>query len=216
MNEIKQLTDFFPTYRIVRHFLRGLDGVRYPLFRSTWSRILKQRGTRQKPVDWSDPDAWIPGRLSGEGQALALRIWRESNRELTPRYVRGSWDLTTKHDLLTRDAQDNLRVTERGQRFFAEPEGQIVVEIDAYEGIFTLLRVVAERGPGKRGDFLPDWTAYCRTFTTWHAETLIKSSLRFRMLNLIDRGYVVRLGQAYGTTDAGLSYLKASASLMSG
>jgi restriction system protein len=33
--------------------------------------IWEQRGTPQNPVDWSDPDAWISERLTGEDAEMA-------------------------------------------------------------------------------------------------------------------------------------------------
>jgi len=191
-----------------------MNGVTYALYRSTYNAIWEQRGSPQRQVDWTDPGAWIPERLSGEEQALALRVWHESKHELNPRYLRGPWYLTTKHTLLVRGDQDILRVTERGRRFLAEPEGLAVAEIDSYEGVLTILRLVAERGPGKRSDFLTDYVAYCRAFTTYRSENVIKGSLYDRLVNLIDRGYVSRRAQTYEITDAGLAYLETYAHLM--
>lgn len=126
-------------------------------------------------MDWTDPDAWISERLSGEEQALAHRIWRESKQELNPRYLRGCWYLTTKHDLLVRDERDILRVTERGQQFLTEPEGSVVAEVDGHEGILTVLRLVAERGPGRRSDLLPGYADYCARELAEYIELDLKS-----------------------------------------
>jgi restriction system protein len=212
MNKRKQLTDMFPTYRVARHFLRVLDGVPCHLYHSTWRDIRDQRGDRENPEDWKKPDDWIPERLDGEQRALALRMWRESSHELTPRYVRGIWGLTTKHGLLAEDLQGILHVTERGQCFLAEPEGRVVVEIDEYEGFFVILELLAERGPSKRAGLLSGWTAYCHTSTTWDADSIIESSLRFRSRNLIDRKYVDRHGHTYTITRAGIDYFRTHSS----
>jgi restriction system protein len=122
----------------------------------------------------------------------------------------------TKHDLLARDEQDVLSITERGQQFLAEPEGPVVAEIDGYEGILTLLHLVAERGPGRRSDLLPGYADYCRAFTSYRSENVIKGSLYDRLMNLIDRRSVVRRAQTYEITDAGLAYLERYAHLIPG
>lgn len=215
-NEIRSPTPGLPVYHNARRFLRIMDSVPYTLYRSTYNAIWEQRGSPQEQVDWTDPDAWISERLSGREQTLASRVWRESKHELNPRYLRGSWYLTTKHDLLMRDERDILRVTERGQRFLDEPGGLVIAEIDSYEGVLTILQLVAERGPGKRSDFLPDYAAYCRTFTSYRSENVIKGSLYDRLVNLIDRGYVTRRAQTYEITDAGLAYLETYAHLVPG
>lgn len=215
-SDVRSPTPHLPLYSKARHFLRILDGVPYTLYRSTYDQIWEQRGSPQQQVEWTDPDSWIPERLNGQERDLALRIWRESNRKLNPRYLRGTWSLSTKHELLTRDAQDILRITERGQQFLTEPEGQVVAEIDNYEGILSILRLVAELGPGKRGDLLPDYTTYCRTFTTYRSEIVIKTSLSDRLVNLVGRGYVLRRAQTYEITEAGLAYLDKYSPLIPG
>jgi restriction system protein len=207
-NEIRSPTPNLKTHSNARHFLRIMDGVPYTLYRATYNAIWEQRGSPQDQVNWTDPDKWIAERLSGECQALARRIWTESNHELNPRYQRGHWYLTTKHGLLDRDERDVLRITERGRQFLAEPEGTVVAEIDSYEGMLTILRLVAERGSGRRSDFLPAYTAYCRTRTSYRSDAVIKGSLYDRLTNLIARGYVVRRAQRYEVTDAGLVYLE--------
>lgn len=191
-NQVRSLTPGLPVYRRARHFLRILDGVPYSLYRSTYNKNWEQRGSPKEQVDWTEPDTWISERLSGEEQTLALRIWRESHHELNPRYLRGSWYLTTKHALLTRDDRDVLEITERGRRFLAELEGHVVAEIDSSEGVLTILRLVGERGPGKRSGFLPEYAAYCRSFTTYRSETVIKGSLYDRLSNLADREHIAR------------------------
>ena len=91
-----------------------------------------------------------------------------------------------------------------------------MAEIDSYEGMLTILQLVAERGPGWRSEFLSEFATYCRTFTSFHSETVIKGALYDRLFNLIDRGYVARSGLTYEITDAGLSYLDQYAHLLPG
>jgi restriction system protein len=213
-DEIRSPTPNLKPHSNTRHFLRIMDGVPYTLYKATFDAIWEQRGSPQAQVNWTDPDSWIAERLTGEEQALARRIWTESNRELNPRYQRPLWYLTKKHHLLERDRRGVLRITERGRQFLAEPEGAVVAEIDSYEGMLTVLRLVAERGPGKRNDFLPAYATYCRTHTSFKKDSVIKSSLYDRLANLIERGYVVRRAQTYEVTDVGLAYLETRTHLL--
>ncbi|MBN1247615.1 MAG: restriction endonuclease [Anaerolineae bacterium] len=215
-DDSRALTPGLPDYTRARHFLRILDGVSYSLYRSTYNAIWDQRGSPQENEDWTNPDEWIVERLSGDEQALAKRIWKESKHELNPRYLRGSWYMTTKHDLLVRGSKDVLQVTNRGRQFLDNPEGKVVAEIDSYEGILTILQLVAERGPGKRGEFLPGFSSFCMTETTYRSENVIKGALYDRLRNLVERGYVEMRSQTYEVTEAGLRYLEQYAALVPG
>lgn len=215
-SDVRSPTPGLPIYPNARHFLRLLDGVPYALYRRTYLQIVEQGGNPQAQADWAEPDVWIAERLHGDEQKLALHVWHESSRELNPRYMRGPYYLALRHNLLAKDPHDVLRLSERGRQFLAEPDGQVVAEVDTYEGLLTILRLVAERGPGRRSDFLPDYETYCRTYTSYRSETVIKHSLYDRMANLIDRGYVVRRGQNYQITEAGLAYLERYAQLVPG
>lgn len=209
--EKRSLTPHFPTYAEARHFLRVLDGVPYALYRSMFGLIWSQRGTPQENVDWSDPGGWIPERLLGDEQMLALRIWRESDGGLNPRYLRGPWMLTQRHDLLTRDPQDVLQITGEGQGFLGEPNGPTVAAIDAYQGVSTVLGLLADVGPAKRSDIVPGFAEFCRTETKYDSESVIRHSLYDRLMNLIERQLVDRSGATYRITDAGMRYLEAHA-----
>ena len=133
-SDIKSVTPDLPIYSNARHFLRVMDGVSYALYRSMYNDIWEQRGNPQAIASWTDPDSWIPQRLSGDEQVLALRFWHESNHALNPRYLRGSWYLTAKHQLLGSQEKGLLAVTDRGRQFLDQLDGQVVAEIDSYKG----------------------------------------------------------------------------------
>lgn len=211
----RSLTPHLPDNASVRHFLTIMDGVAESLFHAMHAELLAQRGNPQETVDWADPDQWIPQRLSGEQQALALRLWRESKRTVNPRHSRGVWTLATRHHLIAADG-DVLQVTERGRQFIAEPAGQVVAEIDGLEGTLVVLRLVAEKGPGWRGEFLPGFTEFCHTYTTLRSDNAIKHYLYTRLTSLVERSYVTRRGLTYEVTDLGLRYLDATAPPLSG
>ncbi len=212
---IRSLTPHLPDNTSVRHFITIMDGVSENLFHGMYAELWAQRGNPQETVEWADPDQWIPQRLSGEQQALALRLWRESKRNINPRYARGAWTLATRHRLIAAD-KDILHLTDRGRQFIAEPAGPVAAEIDGLEGTLTVLRQVAEKGPGWRGGFLPGFTEFCHAYTTVRSDNVIKSYLYNRLNSLVERGFVTRRGLTYEITDLGLAYQDATASLMPG
>jgi restriction system protein len=201
------LTPSLPTYPAARSFLRTIEGVSYWLYRSMVNRIYEARGNTQEQADWASPEQWIPQLLQSDEQKLALRFWHESGKTLNPRHLRGSWYLTSRHELLVRNCEAILEITERGRSFLSEPSGSVVREIDRDEGLLLISQLVAEKGPGKRGDFLPEYAEYCRSYTTIRADAAVKSTLYDRLRNLIERGYVVARGQTYAITNEGLAYL---------
>ena len=211
----RQLTDLYPTYKELRHFLRILNGVPHDLYKSTRRNILKQSGKTKARVNWRDPDTWIKGRLHGEQHHLALRIWRESRNELNPRWCTGPWKLSLKHRLLEQDSRERLALTPDGHDFLDAPEGQTVARIDAYEGIMKLLRIVWELGPAPIRDILQGFRAFCHVQTTARSTSTIKGLLSKRRRNLIERCYIHADGTKYQITEAGASYLKANVHLIS-
>lgn len=206
-NELRSLTPHLPEYRVARKFMATLHGVPYPLYRSMYNDILEQRGNPQENVDWTDPDRWIPERLYGDERDLAFRLWRDSNGDVNPRHTRGCWYLSSKHGLLSQSDDGLIEMTESGREFIAKPSGSVAAGIDAYEGILTILRLVAERGPGKRSVFLPDFASFCGQYTNYRSESPIKQALYDRLVNLIDRGLITRSGMTYQVTDKGLAHL---------
>src|SRR5208283_617790 len=81
----------FPTYAELGEAIKALQGEPIRRVRDMISAVWDQTGTPQSPVDWSEPDKWIPERLSGELQALARKIWEGSKKVLNPRYLYGSY-----------------------------------------------------------------------------------------------------------------------------
>ncbi len=61
-------------------------------------RSAELRGTPQNTVDWTDPDAWIPERLSGDDRDLATAIWTKSGKTVNPRHTYGHWLLSQKYE----------------------------------------------------------------------------------------------------------------------
>lgn len=214
-NPAKSLTPNLPIYSNARHFLRTIAGSPAALYHSMSNAIWEQRGNPQANASWTDPDTWIPQRLSGDEQALALRFWNESRHALNPRHTRGCWYLASDTSCSKPTSVARLRSPNVAKNL-EKPDSTSVAEIDSYEGILTILQLVAERGPGWRSDFLPDFATYCRTFTSFHSDNAIKGALYDRLFNLIERTFVVRSGPTYEITDAGLAYLDRYTSLQPG
>ena len=113
----KVRTPLFPLYSDVRQLLTLLDGVPKKQVTTLIYAIRDQTGTPQNPVDWSDPDTWIPQRLNGESAHLATKIWQGSGRTVNPRYIYGTYLFINNYDLLIPDTQGIYRFGERSQAF---------------------------------------------------------------------------------------------------
>jgi len=198
----------FPLYSHVRRLLPVLDSRPRANLQSLLSRLAELRGTPQEPEDWSNPDDWISQRLQGDEQALAQAIWAESSRNVNPRYIYGPWYLIRGYALMVEGADGTLGLTERGQDFLAHHEGEAVAYIDREEGLLRLLAVLAEKGAGKRSDFLPSWSTYLQSCSNFSTDSTFKDTLRRRLLNLVERGLVGRSGNIYQITPNGLAYLE--------
>lgn len=201
----KVRTPLFPPYSEVRHLLRILPGVARAELMAMMAEIVEQTGTPQNPVDWSDPDTWIPERLSGVPAALALRIWKESGAELNPRYTRGPHFFINGFGLLEADRDGFLRLTERGASFL-RGDAETVRELDDAEGLGELLSILATKTQAMRGDLLPEWGAFLRESSKFGTPATIKDTLRRRLVNLVERGLVARDGNSYTITQAGIDY----------
>jgi restriction system protein len=171
--------------------------------------ISDQTGTPQKPVDWSDPDAWIDERLSGDEAKLARRIWEESNRTVNPRHIAGAYLFMNGHDLLVSDATGVYSLTDRG-RAFQEGDEEVVREIDDAEGLPQLLAILATKTRAKRGDLLPEWEEFLHEYSKFGTPSTIRDTLRRRLANLIERGFVSREGNVYVIEQKGIDYAASS------
>ena len=74
----RSLTPNLQEYSRVRHFIQILEGRSSSLYREMYNSIGEQWGSPQETVNWSNPEDWIPARLSGAQRELALTIWRQS------------------------------------------------------------------------------------------------------------------------------------------
>jgi restriction system protein len=180
------------------------------------TQIWEQVGSPKENVDWTDPESWIPERLNGAEKTLAVNLWRKSKNQINPRHSIGCWRLVNRHGLMVRNGQNCLEITERGNVFLKDDEGNLIAEVDRYEGLLTILQLVSEHGPCQRKDILPGYSEFCSTYTHYQSEAVYKSSLYDRLVNLIDRKLIERSGIRYGITDTGIAYLQKYAALIPG
>jgi restriction system protein len=198
-------TPIFPRYSEVGSLLNIWDGIPRQRLLSLMQAIMDQTGTPQKPVDWLNPDEWIPERLSGDLRSLAQSIWEKSNHTVNPRHIYGSYLFINSYDLLKTDGAGIYHLTERGKEF-EEGDPTVVREIDELEGIPQLLSIISNFTPGKRADFLPDWEEYLHEYSNFGSASTIRDTLRRRILNVVERKFVERQGSTYTITDSGMAY----------
>ena len=201
----KVQTPWFPTFSEVRKLLGIFDGVPKPDVTRMIQDVFAQTGTPQSPVDWSEPDRWIPQRLAGASARLAARVWNESGRTINPRHIRGSYTLVNTYELLKPDSDRKYRLTRRGMAFL-DGDPETIRIVDDAEGIGELLALLATKGRAMRGDLLPEWLEFLTEHSNFGTLATAKDTLRRRLLNLAERGLVHRNGNSYQITQAGLDY----------
>lgn len=195
----------FPLYSEVRRLLTIFQGVPKATVRSMISTIHSQTGTPQNPVDWSDPDSWITERLSGKERELAQRVWEESEHTVNPRHTNGAYLFLNAYKLAAPDGSGVYQITDRGNAFL-DNDQKIVRELDDAEGLPELLSILAVKTRAMRGQLLPEWGDFLREHSRFGKPSTIKDTLRRRLVNLVERGFVERDGNAYVITAQGAEY----------
>jgi restriction system protein len=202
---LKVRTPQFPQYSEVRHLLQIFEGISQAAIKTMLKTISEQTGTPRHPVDWTAPESWIQKRLSGESAILARRIWQESNNEVNPRHIYGSYLFINNNGLLTDNVFGVYQITPRGQAFL-DNDPKLLSEIDDNEGIPHLLRILAGKTTARRRDLLSEWGDFLREHSHFGTQATIRDTLRRRLNNLAERGYISREGVTYLITKKGLDY----------
>jgi len=197
----------FPVYSELKLLLPVLKGRSREEVSALFSALRNLRGTPQNPVNWTEPDEWIPERLEGDAQILASVIWKSTRKAVNPRYLSGHWFTARTYGLLTEEADGTLSLTASGHNFASSHLGDTEAAVDEGEGVLKLLSIVAEQGPARPGEFVEDWGDYLRQRSGFGTESTIKDTLRRRLKNMLDRKLVVRSTAQYSVTDEGLQYL---------
>jgi len=205
----KVRTPLFPTYSKARNVIRTWNNVKKSSVSSVIQSVNAQTGTPQDPVDWSEPDKWIPERLQGEDAHLAQRIWQESNKTVNPRHIRGAYYFINRFNLLAPDSNGIYKLTERGKAFL-ENDAQVLRELDEAEGLLKLLNILATKTQAVRADILGEWSEFLQEYSRFNAPSSAKDTLRRRLLNLAERGYILKEANRYTITKEGLRYAEHS------
>jgi restriction system protein len=171
--EYKIRVPHYPAYEEVRRLLPILDGLQASEFTGMQSEIFGLTGTPQDPMDWSDPDVWIAKRLTAATQALAQRVWLESDKMVNPRHSQGHWLLARRYELVQIDADGSIKISQRGRDFIENETGTAVVYLDEQEGVLELLSLIAASGPGSKADFIDDWAEYVRKVANYQSDASI-------------------------------------------
>ena len=199
---------FFPVYKEVRHLLMIWDGCIKTHVTGLRRALMQLRGTPKNPVDWTDPDTWIPEKLSGDIHDLAMAIWGENNQGVNPRHIYGHWLLVQQYELLREDSNGKLWLTDQGRDFIKHQGGRTELFIDQQEGLAELLAMISDSGPVRFGDLVDVWTEYLEQHSKFRADSAIRDALRRRLNNLLHRRLINRDRTNYSVEDAGIAYLK--------
>lgn len=198
-------TPRLPLYSEVKQLLPIIEGKPKSLVTSLIAEVYKQAGTPQQPLDWSAPDTWIRDRLDGAEAELAQHIWDLSHRSVNPRHIRGSYYFINRHNLLDVDPSGIYQASVRSSEFLDE-NTTLLRTIDEREGIPQLLEILATKTLAKFSDLFPEWSAYAQETSKYRATSSIKSLLRDRLGNLLERGLITREGVVYSITPRGIEY----------
>ena len=197
---------FFPRYGETRGLLRVLPGRPAEEVTKFIRTVRNLTGTPQDPVDWKEPETWIPERLAGADRDLAMAIWLGSSKTLNPRYLRGHWSLCRTYGLLA-DSLGALELSERGRSFQSEESGAVEREIDESEGLVEILDLVARHGPTRLREIEREWASYLDRHSAHLSPSVQAQMLRARVNNLLNRHLVQRSSAMYSATENGLAWL---------
>lgn len=198
-------TPLFPLYSEVQLLTKILDGVSKNGVWGMIKALFDQAGTPQANVDWSQPNEWIDQRLEGAHKELAKKIWADSQGAVNPRHIYGSYLFINTYLLLAPDAEGTYQVTPEGNAFISN-DPKVLRKLDEEEGLPQLLSILAAHSPAKRGDLLDEWSEFLLENSNYGTVSTFKDTLRRRLLNLVERGYVAREGNTYTITDNGIAY----------
>src|SRR5690625_895554 len=200
-------TPLFPTYSDVHHLLELLQGVPKSSVLKMIQDVRNQTGTPQNPVDWTDPDIWIRERLLEESAELAEKIWLGSKKEVNPRHLYGSYLFISRFQLLETDHRGSNCLSNRGAKFL-ECDFDVTARLDRIEGLDELLSILSTKQRAMRGDLIPEWRNFLKEHSKFGTPSTIKDTLRRRLVNLVQRGYIDRSGNTYSISKQGLKYLE--------
>jgi len=199
----------FPTYRKARALMRVLEGEKRADTIHLINSIKNQTGTPKNPVNWTEPDKWIPERLKGRDRELASEIWSATKNLVNPRHIYGAYLFINGYELLLQNGEGVYQLTETGHKFL-KGETEAIRMIDESEGLLQLLNILSTKQKAMRGDLLPEWSEYLLEVSNFKSSSTFNDTLRRRVSNLIDRKLVDRKGNTYSISPEGIAYLESS------
>jgi restriction system protein len=204
--DTKVRTPLFPFYSWVRALLPIFNGQKKSDITHLIQAIWDQTGTPQNPVDWTEPDKWIEERLKGSHAKLARRIWEESKHLVNPRHMYGAYLFINGFELLNINVDGAYEISVIGAAFL---KGEVATlhKLDEAEGLLKILTILTSKKQAKRADLLPEWEVFLQEYSNFKTPGNYKDTLSRRISNLVDRNLVIRDGNAYDITQAGLEYL---------
>lgn len=202
------LTPHFPSYGEVRKLLPIWNGLGANAVSRMIGAMWEHTGTPQETEDWSEPDKWIPERLSGEARDLALAIWQRTDQDVNPRYCRGHWYLCRTHRLLADLGDGKLALTAEGKNFLSQEGGETERGIDRHEGLLFVLGYLGDEGSDTPADLLEPWLRFLTQETRIRSPYAARIYLSDRLQNLLSRDLVRKLGRSYELTEKGLLHLE--------
>ena len=200
----------YPKYNELAAALRVMNGLTREQVTGMRAAIWEHTGTVDDNVSWTEPDTWIPERLTGSHRETAIRIWEGTKKLVNPRHITGHWLLANGYALLSLDNSGRLQLTPKGRDVVERPDGATIREIDEREALLWILAFLAERGPASSGAIQVPWFDHVKPISRIRAETTSRSFASSRLRNLVAREFVARVGTSYQITDRGLAWLKAS------
>lgn len=207
-------TGAIPRYDRLRNFLTLIGGQDFAVYQSMTDAISSYKGTPQNTTDWSDQTIWIPQLLTGKEHELAEYLFKESNGNLYLRYLSRIERVINVHNLVLVNESGKFVVADAGQDFVNNPFGDTEQSIDYLEGSLHLLLIIAENGPGKRGDFMPDFIAMLKLYSNYRSTSVFNHCWMHRVRNFQFREFVESSGITYEITEKGLWYLETASTLL--
>lgn len=204
-------TPLYPLYSEVQELIKTLRGEPKETVWGMIKALFDQTGTPQNSVDWSRPEEWIDEKLKGAFKDLAWKIWKDSKGSVNPRHIYGAYLFINAYALLEPDSVGVYTLTPTGKALL-EGDVDAVRQLDEAEGLPQLLAMLAAHSPARRADLLGEWGEFLLENSNYSTPSTFKDTLRRRLLNLVERGYINREGNTYTITDKGIAYAMSAGS----
>jgi len=200
--------------RMFKKLIKALDGVDRKLFKKMSDQIDEASGTPQEPMDWKEPEKWIPalfdeGVLDKDTRGIAEKLWSEG---LNPRHYNYYHSRpAVRHGFLP-DKGDKYSLTDEGKSFV---NGDYKV-VDKYlweNGIFKILETLKENTGAKTNELIEAWQYWINKEggKNVKSENVLREGVFSRIDNvLIPLGYVTKEGipRRYFITERGIKKIE--------